>query len=574
MSTHKQLIQLIADLENQDSSIGDSQSWSTGEPFINFLYNNDLSSRFALLITTKKQFVHTLVVDNSMLDPINPDDLINWSVSIPQAAAGYCYVFGDSESVKISTEIDDTRTYTLENSTPIVFARYFDGILGPNKVYYEINQEIIHASELHWMHEKKAYCKIDRLGDIVEEINITQTQITQSDLSLITSEPDILEDFLIATKSSLVRLYLFDISHQDGINDSNLPKERVVITDIPGLFYERYKIDEMSFLRGVQIIRPHNPHDFILKRIMGEKQIEQKYVEFIAVDLRDKHIKKISTDPKATCNYFNSNATDKPLELSPAFFRQEVLSKYKNDPDKYTLSNRQLYCRNAWTLRDIDFNNSGQIHAYICDLADIPYEEQLYWLSYNEEPKSGMSERAIRNDFFAQWYSNDRPIDQIKTTLRRWESEKVGWWQRNISAEYPGFDYPLSDNKQEWAKHFLELAKLVVEGFKLKYSKSILAQKSINIPEDKKSQSITILEMVLTAVSSATDPVSLISIREVQRLRTKLTAHISGNEAMAITQNALNEFETFENHFQNICENVYQELLLIESILKESDLSE
>jgi hypothetical protein len=436
-----------------------------------------------------------------------------------------------------------------------------------------MNQEIVHLSELHWVHEKQAYCKIDRLGDILEVINITQTQVSGNKLSVITCEPDILEDYLFTSDSSLVRPFEFQINRRNGeFADRNMAD--VVITDTPGFFYKRYIVDKGVFLRGLQIIRLHNTRDFVLDRIMKGKQVEDKYVEFLARDIRDGQLKKISTNPEATCNYFNLKESDKPLELSPAFFRQEVLSKYKQDPDKYDLSDRFLNCRDAWTLRGLDFNNSGQIHTYICDLAAIPYEEQLYWLSYNEEPKDGLSERAIRNDFFAQWYSNDRPIDQIKATLRRWETERVGWWTLSISTEYAGFDYPLSENKQEWAKHFLELAKLIIEGLNLKYFKRILNQEGVNYSKEEANQSITLLEKVLTVVSALNGPVHLPNMREVQRLRTKLSAHISGKEAVEITQNALGEFGTYESHFQNICANVHQELLEIENILKEFRISE
>ena len=565
---HKQLLKIVEDLENQNSSLGDSESWSVGEPFLNFLQRNNLSSRFVLLATTKFQFVHSLIVDNDKLEVIDQDDLVNWSVSIPETAAGYCYDFSDPASVRLCREIEGTRTKTLENSTPILFGRYFDGLLGPNKKYYEINQEITHASELHWVEEKHAYCKIDYLGDVKEIINITQTRNKGDNLSLITCEPEILEDYLLATKSSIARLFLFQISGREKLNLSKEPKDRTIRAHSTELFSEAYQVNETCFLRGVQIIRLHNSPETVAKRIMGNN-IEKKHVEFTARDLRDGRIKKISTDPNATSNFFNMSESDKPLELSPAFFRPEVLSKYKADPEKYTLSERQINCRNAWTLRDIDFNDSGQIHAYICDLAVIPYEEQLYWLSCNEEPKGDISERAKRNDFLAQWYSIDRPIDRIKSTLLRWESENIGWWQRSDSTEYAGFDYPLSENKKEWEIHFLELAKFVIEGFKPRYLKKILDEKGVTFTEEEENKSIILLEKVLAALSGEPKPVDLPNLRYVQTLRTKLNAHVSGNKAMEITQKALREFGSYENHFQRTCEKVNQELLSIEYLLKE-----
>ncbi len=115
---------------------------------------------------------------------------------------------------------------------------------------------------------------------------------------------------------------------------------------------------------------------------------DKRYVEFIAHDFRNARLAKISTDPSATTNYFEAKNNALPFELSPAFFRPEVLLKYKTDRDKYTVGERDVQCRAAWYLKGIDVNEAGQVHAYICYLRNLPYSEQLHWASFNEEPKS------------------------------------------------------------------------------------------------------------------------------------------------------------------------------------------
>ena len=132
---------------------------------------------------------------------------------------------------------------------------------------------------------------------------------------------------------------------------------------------------------------------------------------------------KISTAPSATTNYFVLD-NDLPFELSPAFFRPEVLSKYKTDREKYTVSSRKIECRAAWVLNGYDVNEAGQVHAYICDLANLPYSEQLHWLGFNEEPKATISARAIANDFKGQFITsasarrNHVNIEEMERRLR------------------------------------------------------------------------------------------------------------------------------------------------------------
>ncbi|WP_446808486.1 hypothetical protein ACH50O_14495 [Methylomonas sp. 2BW1-5-20] len=96
-------------------------------------------------------------------------------------------------------------------------------------------------------------------------------------------------------------------------------------------------------------------------------------------------------------------SSDLPFATSPAFFRPEVLLKYKADPDKYQIESRSIHCRGGWFLKSFDINEAGQVHAYLCDLSHLPYAEQLYWKSFNEPPKAGISTRAYRSDFLAQW---------------------------------------------------------------------------------------------------------------------------------------------------------------------------
>ncbi len=67
---------------------------------------------------------------------------------------------------------------------------------------------------------------------------------------------------------------------------------------------------------------------------------EQAACRVHCYDWRNKRVTKISTDPAATTNYFQAEGNALPFELSPAFFRPEVLLKYKADRDKYTVGER------------------------------------------------------------------------------------------------------------------------------------------------------------------------------------------------------------------------------------------
>src|SRR5208337_3989469 len=200
----------------------------------------------------------------------------------------------------------------------------------------------------------------------------------------------------------------------------------------------------------------------------------REYVTFIAEDWRHKRVAEISTDPVATTNYFQANENDLPFELSPAFFRPEVLSKYKTDRDKYTVDEREIHCRAAWTLRAYDVNDAGQVFAYICYLRSLPYNEQLHWKSYNEEPKAFISERAFINDFKGEFVSFQHPRAELLSILQRWQARRVEWWTLRDEDLLHRANAPISASKDEWAEAVMDLSKLVVEGFEVKPLRAVL----------------------------------------------------------------------------------------------------
>ena len=99
----------------------------------------------------------------------------------------------------------------------------------------------------------------------------------------------------------------------------------------------KYKMDTFAtFYQGVQIIDPSRSREEIFSSIRDSKfnLNSNQHVSYIAHDFRNNRIVKISTNRKETTNYFQRKNNSLPFELSPAFFRPEVLSRYKSDLDK------------------------------------------------------------------------------------------------------------------------------------------------------------------------------------------------------------------------------------------------
>jgi hypothetical protein len=60
------------------------------------------------------------------------------------------------------------------------------------------------------------------------------------------------------------------------------------------------------------------------------------------------------------------------------------------------------------------------------------------------------------------------PLQRVLSIVRRWHHDKVAWWTLRDEKLLERVNTPLSASRDEWAEAFMDLAKLVVEGFETK----------------------------------------------------------------------------------------------------------
>ncbi len=413
-------------------------------------------------------------------------------------------------------------------------------------------------NDIHHYTEHRAYCRFDKHGDLEKVVTITHDG---RGASLVTFKRSLLEKYLAASDSALVRMFDFQLVRDKQIRSWPDTPENVFVQN--PIFY-RQKIDpgKAAYTRGVQIILPARPKAAIFSAIKKGHGEDDRYVDFLAHDFRNDVVTSISTDPQATTNYFQADSNSLPYETSPAFFKSEVLVKYKNDTDKYAIEERNIYCRGAWMLRGYDVNKAGQIHVYICDFQNLPYEEQLYWKSFNEHPKSGISERAMRNDFCGQWFYYTDPLQRIKNILEDWKKSNTTWWKLRDPVLVRRVAVPRTDSLDEWAREFKNLSMLVIEGFDNKVIHHRLKEMKLQWESDEKS--LVLLERILSGSPANGSERKLNGLRLVQRIRSKIDAHARGGEASGIADRAIREHGSYSTHFEAVCLQIESELKSIE----------
>ena len=556
---HKKIIEELKYLDELPPGREDFATWIQAGAHLEFLRRNARSEELVIYGSGDYSFVHAAIVPNDRLAALSQDDLLHWSGTPYTSIASYVYG-GGRHDVWVERLTDSTGSSALEGATHLVFGRTFEGWSGSDRTYFEVNQEYTHITGIHWRPEHRAYCRFDENGDIEQVVSVTARSDNVKDVLCVSFAWAPLEEYLAATNSTLVRRFDFTLLRRN--NFTMWPDgPETVIRESDQLFY-RQKVDPgvAAYTTGVQIIAPRRPYRVIFDDLRGGRK-DRKYAEFIAHDWRNKRITKISTDPKATTNYFEAHGNLLPFELSPAFFRPEVILKYKTDKDKYTVGERDITCRAAWHLQTFDVNEAGQVFAYICYLRNLPYTEQLHWQSYNEAPKAGISERAITNDFKGEFTTFKDPLREVLSILKSWQNTIVPWWTLREDRLLERVSTPLSTSRDEWSEAFMDLAKLVVEGFVITAIRARLEKSGIAY--EQKEQSIALLERLINEGADSTEKQSLTGLRTVQLIRTKAKGHASGREVETLVKEVLAQHESFTTHFKHVCTTLAHELQII-----------
>ena len=563
---HARIARLLEALEVTPTEEQGYSSWIEAEGHLQLLRNNAKQSEIIIYACSRVVFIHAEIAKEFKTTLPDTVDLLDWDSTPYTGRAAYSWA-GETRDTQVEFKDTNPRPRNLKDRQNLVFGRRMEGMDDPYN--YELLQEFVHATGIHWREEQRAYCRLDGNGEIEPVVSIT-TPNARDGITLITCKREPLEQYLAATEGVLVRFFDLMMVKRDKFTSwAAGVRERKVETQF--LFYDQcIHPDGHAFTRGAQVLPVTTSNKNLFNSITEprSRRSGRQYTSFIAIDWRNYKTEEVTTDPKGTTNYFEAKNNSLPFEVSPAFFRAEVLAKYKADRDKYTINEaaRFITCRGAWELKSYDVNEAGQVHAYICYLRNLPYQEQLHWKSHNEEPKGTISNRAYENDFEGTWSSRITALERILYTLRKWFKMRPDWWQIQDESLLLQVNTPISNSKDEWAQAFLALSKAVIEGFQTKPIRALLCKENISF--SKEDRTLVLLgKLVASKVPADGLPNGLKGLRTAQQIRSKVQSHSQGTEAYNMARNALVERGTYRGHFEHICNQIANELEVIEKVL-------
>ena len=383
------------------------------------------------------------------------------------------------------------------------------------------------------------YYIIDECGDGECIAKITSTQVVV--------QVKYLKEFIAIKEMSLL-IQFETLKYSDkSLKDSGYKMQN----------YQVYKTDEYVFgyslidggglttskscalIRGKVWIMPDKKN---IKRLWNY-QDNRKENFIIGVDENGDNI-EITCDENQLPNLFTRKG-EEPYTLTPVFFKKEVLSKYYDNPDKYSVHEGYMNAPEWWLRFDND-RTDNYIVAVLVDLGKIPYKEQQHWKHYNVVAPSNAS---ISETTKKRWILGE-PCDtsnapdhlfkyQLRKTNDSWKHE-FGWPLFKPLAEKDQHHFEslhtMSElrNDKEFDGLIQSITKIVIDSLNEKEITnatdgsntdvvSFLNSKDCSAPKDLKGGIAKFEAFLISLNQSGNDIIS--QLKDIQDLRSTTVAH-------------------------------------------------
>ena len=528
------------ELDN-DNKLKCEESRLAHEWLLNFLLKDySASDMVPIFIEEKEENIRRNLLVFSCLIPFTKKDNIlqyqQWDMSYGEGLPSSCK-YGDNEEATYLRYGND------KSYEPIILCRKFHGFKPEN---LEIIEEFRLFHNLYFDSKENRYIKMDRDGN--ETVVIKEEEYDK--LRIISIRLKELRQFLAIKEMCLSiqfdsREYSSAKLSELNITDNNEKKE-IANYFIYLLYYENENhIQEMnsySHITGKRLILPF-PKDKSGMRGFDQTE-ENKYVDFIIGENEDGTHIEHSSNPETLSDNFCNNPNE-PHYLTPVFFHNEVLEKYRNNPSKYSIESGILRCGTSWAMY-IDNCSKDKISVWLGDLGRyLSYKEQLFWRSFNLYPsEKNISQEYYESQILGQFVNSSHPIDVFMYTYNKLQE---------TSFHELGYYLLLPLTKDDI--HCLSTLKLLVNNEQKEFDEQILALTKILIDsinekelsafldgsKDKPNRGINLLEIIFNKNTvNAEDHIK--TLRNLQDLRSSSTAHRKGKNYEKISRSiGLNE---------------------------------
>ena len=219
---------------------------------------------------------------------------------------------------------------------------------------------------------------------------------------------------------------------------------------------------------------------------------------------------------------------------------------------------------------DIDNNIDDCIIVYLGDLRTIPYEEQLYWKSFNINPKQGISKRKFQIDFLSEYVEPEIEDLKFKNEYININNEWNNTFGFKLFTDFDSDDIhcfkslriPLKNDKSEFDNLILNLAKVVIDYINIKEINNHIST------ESKSLNSIEKLKIYLENLSNKEQPEIISFFKDLHKLRSVGSAHRKSSDYNKILKKMSIQNKSEIESFKYILNRAILTINLLRNIIK------
>lgn len=192
------------------------------------------------------------------------------------------------------------------------------------------------------------------------------------------------------------------------------------------------------------------------------------------------------------------------------------------------------------------------MHTYLRYLANLPYQEQIYWRSFNVPPNGFVSRRALRSDYLGEWDTEYDALNAVKRKVATLDEVVVDWWKPRGQELARTVHRPITASRAEWAEAILALDQLVVEGF-LERPLREIALKLGRKPDDE-WRALKLMHECLIGAGATPDEAraAIAPLRNVNALRSIVKGHAALERRDLEVKTAATIYGSLGAHFEAI----------------------
>jgi hypothetical protein len=229
--------------------------WLEHKDMFAFLNENLSDQEFVLYASLPFTFIYAVAVPMSSLEPLGIDDLMAWGAN-PWSSWGISTSFGEPAAIDITPPLLSAGSKALAGGEQLIYGRRFDG-RQEQQSYYEVLQKLTHLLDLHYVPERRSYCKFNKRGDIEDIIRFIDIPREGGSPggTVVTMVREILDEYLTLTEAAIVRF--LDVTRYEPTKFRGWQNTRTEVLIEDGDLYYRKAVQAgyASYARGFQIVR-------------------------------------------------------------------------------------------------------------------------------------------------------------------------------------------------------------------------------------------------------------------------------------------------------------------------------